>query len=87
MASSSVAGIIAAVGTLITSVTLLAGAVPLLIKAIRDLRSVHQIVNQQRTDMQRYQRALVASLKEHGIDIPVDQSIDPPETSTFTQSP
>jgi hypothetical protein len=87
MASSSVAGIIAAVGTLITSLALLVGAIPLLLKTLRDLRQVHEIVNQQRTDMQRYQRALVASLIAHGIDVPVDQSIDPEDNPTFTQSP
>jgi hypothetical protein len=36
--------------------------------------SVHKIVNQQRTDMLRYQRALIVALKAHGVEVPDDQS-------------
>jgi len=36
---------------------------------------VHKIVNQQRTDMGNYQRALIRALVQHGIDVPADQSI------------
>lgn len=35
---------------------------------------IHQIVNQQRTDMQRYQAVLIAALNARGIEIPQDQS-------------
>jgi hypothetical protein len=35
---------------------------------------IHQIVNQQRTDMQRYQAVLVQALHQHGITVPQDQS-------------
>jgi len=35
---------------------------------------IHQIVNQQRTDMKRYQAVLVNALLAHGIEIPDDQS-------------
>ena len=41
--------------------------------------STHKIVNQQRTDMQRYIRAQSALLTRHGIELPIDQSIDPNE--------
>jgi hypothetical protein len=71
-----------AVANIITAMALLGGTVPLLIKALHDIRKntksvndVHKIVNQQRTDMQRYQRALVRALENHGIDVPVDQSL------------
>jgi hypothetical protein len=43
------------------------------------IEEVHIIVNQQRTDAQRYQRALVKALEAAGIDVPDDQSIDPLE--------
>ncbi len=39
------------------------------------LDDVHRIVNQQRTDMQRYQEALVAALQRAGVDIPRDESL------------
>jgi len=45
-----------------------------------EVAEVHHIVNQQRTDMQRYQRALVVSLQKHGIEVPEDQSLDRPDT-------
>ena len=38
---------------------------------------VHTIVNQQRTDMTRYNEALVRALRAAGIEVPVDQSIPP----------
>lgn len=38
------------------------------------VQSVHKIVNQQRTDMVQYQRALIFALKAAGIEVPVDQS-------------
>ena len=41
--------------------------------------STHNIVNQQRTDMRRYIRAQSALLTKHGIELPIDQSIDPNE--------
>ncbi len=38
---------------------------------------VHVIVNQQRTDMTRYNEALVRALRSAGIEVPIDQSIPP----------
>jgi hypothetical protein len=32
--------------------------------------------------MQNYQRALERALREHGIDVPVDQSVPPPDYAT-----
>lgn len=46
---------------------------------------VHVIVNQQRTDLQRYQRALIATLKSHGIDPPADQSVESVDTTPHDQ--
>lgn len=42
---------------------------------VNKLDDVHKIVNQQRTDMQRYQEALVAALQNAGVDIPRDESL------------
>lgn len=52
--------------------------------AITQVEEVHTIVNQQRTDALRYQRALVSALHQAGIKVPVDQSIEPVEESTQT---
>lgn len=77
--SSSIANIITAFASLFTAFALVIGALTTLHKAkqvIKKVDGVHTIVNQQRTDMQRYIRAQSALLKEHGIDPPIDQSID-----------
>jgi len=77
---SSLAGIVTACGTLFTAVALIITAWAGLIRSRKvegKVDAVHVIVNQQRTDMQRYERALVAALKAAGVEVPVDQSIDP----------
>ena len=40
-----------------------------------DVKEVHKIVNQQRTDMLNYQEKLVASLVAAGIHVPEDKSL------------
>ncbi len=75
-APSSVAGVITAIAATFTALALVITALSVLVPTLRQVRKVHTIVNQQRTDLLRYQRALVIALKNEGIDIPVDQSID-----------
>jgi uncharacterized membrane protein len=86
MTGSSVAGIFTAGASALTALTLLFAALPALIKVIREQRrnstkidEVHVIVNQQKTDMTRYQEALIRALDLHGIDVPIDQSKPPAE--------
>lgn len=67
-------GIITAVATLVTALGGLVAAVRLLMPLLKQTKEVHAIVNQQRTDMVRYQRALEAALNSAGIELPVDQS-------------
>jgi hypothetical protein len=81
-APSTVAGIITAAATVITALGGLILAVAVLIPNLRTARAtnkqvgtIHTIVNQQRTDSQRYQIALVEALKKAGIDVPIDQSL------------
>lgn len=82
------AGIITAAATLVLAVTALLGGITALVKVFLPIKrgteenkaaiaEVHTIVNQQRTDMQRYQRALILTLESKGIEVPIDQSIDP----------
>jgi hypothetical protein len=66
MELGSIAGLITAVATMVTAV----GGIVLSYR----VQSVHKIVNQQRTDMLRYQRALIVALKAHGVEVPDDQS-------------
>lgn len=81
-ASSTAAGIVTAITTSMIAVGGLITAIGVLIPILRQTREtkttvteVHTIVNQQKTDMQRYQRALVAALHEAGVAIPDDQSL------------
>ena len=78
MTGSSLAGIVGAAAGVITSISLLLGAIPALIKVKRQTTSIHHIVNQQRTDMQNWNRALVRALKDAGIEVPIDQSAEEP---------
>jgi hypothetical protein len=88
-APSTPAGLVTAVGTVIIALTALVAAVGGLIPILRSTKKmaktvaatnatvevVHTIVNQQRTDAQRYNIALCELLKKHGIEIPIDQSL------------
>ena len=77
----TVAGIIAAIATSITALGGLVVSIKVLIPMLRTGRDTHKIVNQQRTDMQNWNRALVRTLRAHDIDIPVDQSKPNGETN------
>jgi hypothetical protein len=74
MSASSWAGVVTAFATVLTAAGGLVAAIRLLVPILRQTKEVHKIVNQQRTDMLRYQRALEAALVHAGIDIPVDQA-------------
>lgn len=72
------AAVIASAGTLITA---LVGAYAVLVRrdvrsVRRDVRDVHRMVNQQRTDAARYTAVLITALREKGIDVPDDESLD-----------
>lgn len=82
MAASTLAGVITAIGTFLTAIALVINAYAAWRRdrqIEKKVDTVHTIVNQQRTDMQRYIRAQSAVLTAHGIELPVDQSIDPDE--------
>jgi hypothetical protein len=62
------------VAGLVTAVASLTTAFGGLLLAIKVIMPTHKIVNQQRTDMLRFQTVLINTLTLHGIDIPPDQS-------------
>lgn len=81
-AQSSTAGVITAIATLVTAVGGLLAVFIVLIPILRNTRvttsqveSIHTIVNQQRTDAQRYNIALTEALRKAGIAVPIDQSL------------
>lgn len=77
MPPSTFAGIITAIASLFTAVSLVIGALIAWKKATHvesKVDEVHKIVNQQRTDAQNYQRALIRALEANGVDVPKDQS-------------
>jgi hypothetical protein len=67
MEIGTLAGVMTAVGTMITA---LGG----LLLAVKVIMPTHKIVNQQRTDMLRFQTVLIRTLIAHGIAVPEDQS-------------
>lgn len=75
MTGSSIAGIVGAAAGVISAMALLAGALPALIKVLRQVREVHTMVNQQRTDMQLQLARLEQALRSAGVDVPHDPSI------------
>jgi Na+-transporting NADH:ubiquinone oxidoreductase subunit NqrF len=83
LSESTTAGVITATGTMFTAVALVITAVAALIRSRRvegKIDEVHVIVNQQRTDAQNYNRALIAALTSAGVAVPADQSVDPGPT-------
>jgi hypothetical protein len=77
MPDSTLAGVISAVAGVITALSLLIASAAAYVKAkslTEKVDEVHKIVNQQRTDMMRYQAALIKALKGAGVDVPDDQS-------------
>jgi len=78
-AATSVTGILTAVGALLGGLGVCLGAIPLLVSMWRTGRATHVIVNQQRTNMQAYQRDLVAQLEADGSKVPRDRSLPPPD--------
>lgn len=84
----TVAGTLTAVATLITALGGLVVTLKVLVPNFRTNKEtraraeeintqaceIHKIVNQQRTDMLRFQAALIKTLKAHDIDVPDDQS-------------
>jgi phage-related tail protein len=71
----SVASVIAAVAALATAVGGLILAV-LQVRVKRSVAEVHTMVNQQRTDAARYTAVLVAALRDQGLAVPDDESLD-----------
>ena len=67
MEVGTLAGVVTAVATLLT-------AFGGLLLAIKVIMPTHKIVNQQRTDMIRFQTVLIRTLIAHGIAVPEDQS-------------
>jgi len=54
-------------------------ATELAVKATGEaVKEVHTMVNQQRTDAQRYQIALIKALTKAGVEVPQDQSLNVP---------
>ena len=74
---TDIAGVVSAIAACITALGGIIVTLWIFISSLRTARSTHQIVNQQRTDLVNYSRALSRTLKEHGIDLPVDQSLPP----------
>jgi hypothetical protein len=69
MSAEGIALILGAVATLVTATST---AIVLILR--RDVGKVHQLVNQNRTDMLQYQNDLIAVLQANKIIVPRDRS-------------
>jgi hypothetical protein len=74
---STSAGITTAVSTIIIALTGLLAAFAGFYKVIRPVKEIHEIVNSQRTEMRQYTEVLMAVLRSHGIEVPIDKSMEP----------
>jgi hypothetical protein len=81
---STLASVITAIAVCITAIGGVIAALTLFIPILRntknlrsEVQEVHTIVNQQRTDAQNYQRALIRALNVAGVAVPDDQSLPP----------
>jgi hypothetical protein len=87
--ATTVVGIITACGTVLLALTAFIAAVKGIIPLLRSAREVqqkigvvenqvkevHVIVNQEKTNRENYQRALITALNRAGVDVPADQSL------------
>jgi hypothetical protein len=73
MTGGDIALVIGATTTLITTV------VASFIALRRDIKGVHHLVNQASTDATAYNLKLSNTLRDHGIVVPVDDSVVPPK--------
>lgn len=69
MSAEGIVLILGAVGALITVLT------TAWVNIRKNVKEVHKIVNQQRTDMLAYQKTLVDTLRASGIHVPTDKSL------------
>jgi hypothetical protein len=92
MPQSTLAGIVTACGVIALLMTAVGGLITALaarrtsvaaqrtaLRTEAAVGEVHHIVNQQRTDAQNYQRALIKALERAGVAVPDDQSAGPDE--------
>lgn len=75
---SELAAVIASLAALVTAVGGVVLAFSVLIPIRRNAAQIHTMVNQQRTDMQRYTRSLVDTLHRAGVEVPLDESLGAP---------
>jgi len=72
---TAVATAITAVGGLVLAVSVLIPTLRATRQAVANVAEVHTMVNQQRTDMLRYNEDLVNALNSAGVAVPTDRSL------------
>jgi NADH:ubiquinone oxidoreductase subunit F (NADH-binding) len=73
MTATDVALVIGAIAAATTTIT------AAFIAVRGEIKKVHSIVNQAATDSRAYNLLLSNTLRSHGIDVPVDAAVVPPE--------
>ena len=71
---NTVANVVTAVAAMVTAIGVVLTAFTVFVPMLKQVKDVHTIVNQQRTDDLQYRKALIKALKEAGIDVPENQS-------------
>lgn len=75
MTGSDWVAIIAAIGTAVTAVM-----TALVVLLRKDVRDVHTLVNQQHTDEIAYRKVLTDTLRNAGLRVPIDKSVEVRDT-------
>jgi uncharacterized protein YoxC len=79
--TTAIATAITAVGGLVLAVSVLIPTLRATRQAVANVAEVHTMVNQQRTDMLRYNEDLVSALRAAGVAVPTDRSLRLPPQS------
>jgi hypothetical protein len=82
MTGSSIAAVITAVATVLIALGGVITAVGVLLPILRVTRLTHRIVNQEKTDRENFNRALIRALNDAGVAVPIDQSLPADDAGT-----
>lgn len=82
MTAGEIAAVVTGATALITAVATAVANLVLLLSMLRDVRTTHRLVNQERTDARVYQAITTDALRQAGVPVPPDPSLPAPAVAT-----